>query len=261
VSAWNCSGSASSFSGSGVTWTSAFPAGEAGADGIISSLSQITGGPDSGCASSNGIILGINSAGAAQTCAWNVSYSDYGAEGGSSGNPTVASTLLKTGDLVAVSVWCITSCTVTSVTVGSDTATVTGVTGTSNANSGQPFIYYDLSTGVKGSQTITANITGTRSHSQVAYHEFVPGKGCTASHDVDASLGTGTGTGVNTPSITTPAGELIFNFTAVQSHTTNVNSPLGLRVLRRIRRDYYLLLCQYPKFAIVHSQFIEQFHG
>jgi hypothetical protein len=220
--AGNCTSSASSMNSG---WTAAFPHGEPGAYQIVSSTATVTAAPNSGCGGSAGIIIGVKQSGATQSCTANISYFDYGVAAGSSGNPTAAATLLRTGDIVTVTVWGINGITVSGVTVGTDTATQL-VAGVSDANNGQPFIYADLNSAVSGAQTITATISGTRTQSQVTYREWVPTTGCTPSLDVTVNTGnTGTGTAVNNPSITPTAGDLVLNFTPVESHTTAVNSP------------------------------------
>jgi len=210
--------------GTGITLTSGFPNGEPGADGIVASTSKITIAPDSGCGGNSGIILGIKDASATLSqCQANLALFDYGAE--KAGNsPTVAAKLLKTGDIVTMSGWAITTATASSMTVGTDTATQL-IAGTSDASDGQPWIYADLNSGVSGAQTITFTTTGSPTETQVTYREWVPTATCTPSLDVTAGPTNGTGTAVSTPSITPGAGELVLNFTPVQSHTTAVNSP------------------------------------
>jgi hypothetical protein len=223
--AGNCSASASSFSGTGVTWTSAFPNGEPGADGITSAAGTITGAPDSGCGNAGGMIIGIKGSGATLSCTADVGFFDYSAQGSAGTHPVITANIVKTGDLIALSAWCITTCGAGSITVGSDTAVQTSVSGTSNANSGQPFLFYDLASSASGSVTITWTPTGSWTNDQLAYEEFIPSAGCTFSHDVDSSLGTGTGTAMNTPSITPTTGDILYNFTAATTHTTAIGTP------------------------------------
>lgn len=223
--AGNCSGSAASpfVTGTGITWTAAGPNGEPGADGITSSAGTITGTPDSGCANTGVSILGVKGSGSTQACTWDVSYNDDIGQGGASGSLTIAGTVGEVGDLVIATPWCINTCSVTTMTVGSDTMTQ-AVAGNSDASNGQPRIYYDIAS-ASGAQNIVFTPGGTFTHFQITYYDFVPSGGCTITHDVDAGVGTGTGTTTNTPSITATAGDLEFNFSAVFLHVSTVNSP------------------------------------
>lgn len=226
VAIFNCQGSATSLTGS--TWlNTSFPSGDAGGQLISSGFTVITAAPDSGCSfPSAGIVIGFQGVGSTQQCASDLTYYDYSTQLGSSGNPTITATVNQLGDLIIAAPWCITSCTVTSVTMGTDTLTATSVAGNSDATTGQGRLYYKLSSGVSGAQTLTFTPTGTRTGSQVAYYDFTPSAGCTWSHDVDSSVGSGTGTTTaTTPSITPTTGDLLFNFTYPSLHVLTVNSP------------------------------------
>jgi hypothetical protein len=221
-----CSGSATTFTGTGVTWANkTFPNGEGGAAGVTSAAGQITGTVDSGCSAAIGIIVGLKGSGATLGCTSDTAYYDYSAEAGSSGNATIAANVNEVGDLIVAAPWCINGCTPVSVTMGSDTLTATSVAGTSSANTGQTWIYYKLASTVSGAQTLTFTPTGTRIHSQVAFYDITPSAGCTFAHNVDSGVGTGTGTAVNTPSITPTTGDLLFNITLATTHIGTVNSP------------------------------------
>jgi hypothetical protein len=220
-----CTGSASTFTGTGVTWgNKTFPNGEGGAAGVTSAAGQITGTVDSGCGATIGIIVGLKGSGATLGCTSDTAYYDYSTELTSTGNPTIAANVNEVGDLLIAAPWCITSCTVTSVTMGSDTLTLAQA-GNSNANTGQTWIYYKLASTVSGAQTLTFTPTGTRTHSQVTFYDFTPSAGCTFAHNVDSGVGTGTGTAINTPSITPTTGDLLFNITLATTHVGSVNSP------------------------------------
>lgn len=95
------------------------------------------------------------------------------------------------------------------------------------STAGQPYLYYILSSTQSGLLTVTMNISGTYTDAQVSYAEFPHTANCTVAHDVDSSLGSGsTGTSITSPSITPSApGELLFGFTAVESHATAIGSP------------------------------------
>ena len=229
VAAVECSGSASSWTDTGFSGTSnGFPNGNGAEDGILSSATSITATPDSGCGATRAeYIVGIKAATATQGCVWNIGYFSYGSEISASGNPTVATKIVNVGDLVVVRPWCLTNCTISSVTVGSQSATQTSVAGATGSTAGQPYLYYVLSSTQNGAITTTMNTTGTFTNAQVSYAEFVPTAGCTCAHDVDSILaGAATGATITTPTITpSGAGELLFGFTPVFSHATAIGSP------------------------------------
>jgi hypothetical protein len=140
---------------------------------------------------------------------------------------SVTATIHATGDLVAFSAWCAPSCSFASpaVTLGSQDATQTSVSGTSNDDTGAPYLFYILSAGASGSVTATLNLSSTPSEGmQIGYIDFSPSTGCTFSHDVDSSLGTGSGSNPDTPSITpSAAGEVLYGFVA-NANTMNGGS-------------------------------------
>jgi len=226
-----CSSNASSITATGITKTNnGFPNGNWAADGILSSITTVTATPDAGCSQTTAsMILGIKGSGANQTCSGtaDIGFFDYGTEV-ASGNPTATANITQLGDLVVVYTWCLTDCTVTSVTVGSQTATATSVIGNTGSTAGQPRLYYVLSTTAVGAQTVTMTTSGGGfTEAQVAYAEFIPSAGCPVTHDVDSALASGaTGATITTPSITpSAAGEILFGFTTVFSHATSVGSP------------------------------------
>lgn len=226
VTAGNCSGSATSITGS--TWgTTAFPGGEPQGELVTSSsFAAITSTIDSGCANTGLLIIGFKGAGATQQCAFNAVAWDAPAETGSSGNPTSSVNIPHAGALVVAMPWCIgTGCTIGAVTVGSDSATAIGTTSSNSSTTGLGGMAYDLSSTGTGAQTVTCAMSGTRTNTQCASYVFSYTSGCTLSHDVDASLGSGTSTAVNAPSITATAGDLEFAFSFVNAHLSSVNSP------------------------------------
>lgn len=233
---FECSGSDTGITATGVTLTeNGTPNGNVGADGVLASATTITAVPIASCGgfTNSGAIVGIKGSGATITGnggngVFNFGYFDYGAMTTTSGNATVSAQIANVGDLIVVYAWCKSTCTITSVTVGSQTATQTSVSGSSNSTHGAPFLYYILSSTQSGAVTITMNISGTYTNAQVAYAEYTYTASTTASHDVDSTAGTGTGTAVNTPSLTpSAAGELLLFFSAVDQHVTAVNSPLS----------------------------------
>jgi hypothetical protein len=161
----------------------------------------------------------------AQSCSVTEQNADYSAENGSSNTVTLSANIHAVGDLVAFTAWCYQGCTPVSVTLGSQTAVRTTVSGTSDSLTGQGFIYYVLAAVASGPQTITFTVSGTHSGIQTSYIDFSPTAGCTFSHDVDSPLGSGAGGTANTPSITPTPGDLLFNFTWISEHIDSVNSP------------------------------------
>ena len=168
------------------------------------------------------------------TCTATERNSNYG-EMGSGTTATVSATIDAKGDLVAIAAWCYTSCTPVSVTLGNQVATKSSVSGLPglgvSPDTGQGFIFYVLSAAAAGTQTITWTVTGVNSdQTQVAYIDFAPSAGCAFTHHLDSAVGSGTGGTANTPSITGATGDLLFNFTWVTEHVTDVNSPWSCTV-------------------------------
>ena len=157
----------------------------------------------------------------------------------STNSVTLTSHISSVGDLVVFSVWCYGAsggCTPGTVTLGSQTATqttVSGVPGPGSPGEGQAFLYYITSAATSGTPTITANVSGSHTDLQVAYEDFSASAGCTFSHDQDSPLGKcqsscgGSGTGtISQPAITpTAAGEVLVVFTWTSEHVNNYNSP------------------------------------
>lgn len=157
---------------------------------------------------------------------------DYSSTNGSSNTATVTATIDAIGDLVAFTAWCYTSCTQVNVTLGSQTATQTGVSGVAgpgSPGSGQGFIYYILSAAASGSQTVTWTVSGTHTDIQVSYVDFGPSAGCTFAHNVDSSLGSClsgcSSATITAPSITPTVGDLLFSFTWSSEHVNDMDSP------------------------------------
>jgi hypothetical protein len=170
------------------------------------------------------------------TCTATKQNADYGPTNGSSSTATVSATVSAVGDLVAFTAWCYSSCTPVSVTMGSQTAvktTVSGQPGPGSPGSGQGFIFYILSAAASGLQTVTWTVSGSHSDIQVSYVDFKPSAGCTFTHNVDSPLGsclsncgnTGNPGVINAPSVTPKAGDVLFNFTWSSEHVNDINSP------------------------------------
>jgi hypothetical protein len=153
---------------------------------------------------------------------------DYSADNGSATTASVTANINAVGDLVAITAWCYPACSPVSVTLGSQPAvqtSVSGINGSGSPGTGQGFIFYILSASASGSQTLTFTASGSHTDIQTSYIDFSPSAGCTFTHDVDSSVGTGTGGTANTPSITPTPGDLLFNFTYSSEHINSVNSP------------------------------------
>jgi hypothetical protein len=160
---------------------------------------------------------------------------DYSADNGSEDTATVSANVDAVGDLVAITAYCYSSCTFTSVTLGGQTATKTTVSGpgiTGSPGTGQGAIFYVLSAASSGSQTLTLTVGGSHTDVQTSYIDFSPSAGCKFIHNVDSPLGaypgssTDTSQGaINAPSITPSTGDLLFNFTWTSEHVDSVNSP------------------------------------
>jgi hypothetical protein len=160
---------------------------------------------------------------------------DYSAPGGSPSNSLTAQISAK-GDLVAITAWCYPACTPVSMTLGSQTAVQTSVSGNpgpGNPGTGQGFIFYVLSAAVAGPQTLTFTASGSYSGIQTSYIDFSPSAGCTFTHHVDSPLGScmsncgtsGNPGTITAPSITATPGDVLFNFTWSSEHINDINSP------------------------------------
>jgi hypothetical protein len=172
----------------------------------------------------------------AQICTATKQNTDYSVENGPSNTVTLATNIHAVGDLVAFTAWCYPGCTPVSITMGSQTAvktTVSGVVGPGNTATGQGFIFYILSAAASGSQTITWTVSGAHSGIQVSYIDFSASGGCRFTHHVDSPLGSCLSNCgntfnpgiINAPSITPTAGDLLFNFTWSSEHVNDINSP------------------------------------
>lgn len=161
----------------------------------------------------------------AQSCAVMEHNTDYSVEGGESDTVALGASVKAIGDLVVFTGWCYQGCTPVGVTLGSQRAIKTSVSGNSDSQTGQGFIYYILSAAGAGLQTITWKVSGVHAGIQVSYIDFNPSAGCSFVHHIDSLLGSGTGGTANTPSITPALGDLLFNFTWVSEHAESVNSP------------------------------------
>jgi hypothetical protein len=143
---------------------------------------------------------------------------------------TVTLTIATATDPVVLSVWCVSTCTITGVQDGGARAYTKSINspGVNNGGTGTPYIYYRLAAGTTGSTTITVTTSASIQH-QVQAIEFPVGTSCTVTFDKDA-FGTGSGTSVTTPSIT-PAGsgEILFGFVATAgTGITAAGSPWTL---------------------------------
>lgn len=226
-----CSASASTFTGTGATWTNTITSGNPGASTVSSGFGTLTGTVDTGCGDENAVLVGVLGSGASQQCSWDIGYYDAGTQA-STGNPTIAAHLAHTGNVVITAGFVVSSASAVSVGNGTDTFTQ-GFVGTSSSDTGQVYIHYLLNNTLAGSQTITATITGAHTAAQIGYLELIPSAKCTPSFHLASSVGTGTGATANTPSITATAGDLEFVYTAPGSgnHAGSTNSPWNCNYL------------------------------
>jgi hypothetical protein len=187
VAAENCQGSTAAIGGSAWANTS-FPNGEGGGAIITSSISLLTASLGSGCASPNNggvIVAGFRaSADSGTTCSSTPVEADV-TEKASGTNPTASKTVTvhAVGNLLVMNGWCKNGCTPTA-SIGSETVTPTGTSGTSSASTGQIFQYYVLAVTAAGAKTLSLATAGGAIESQIAIHEFAPNPGCTYSHDM-----------------------------------------------------------------------------
>lgn len=170
------------------------------------------------------------------TCTATEQNADYGADNGASTTATVTVNVHSAGDLVVFSGYCYVSCTPVSLTMGSQTATQTTVSGTGildGPGTGQGFIFYILSAAAPGSFTATFAATGANSDIQVAYIDFSTSTGCRFTHDVDYPLGSSglacegnNNCGpMNQPAFTPAPGDVLYNFGYTSGHVTGQGSP------------------------------------
>lgn len=226
----NCSGSATTVTGTNITLTTAVPNGEPNGQGTItSSGSTLTLTSNCGNGPAGSFVLAIKGSGATQNLTSNLAYQDYSAEG-TSGSNTVTAFAANANDFMVIVPWCISTCTISTLTYGSQSATCPATAkGVSDANTGMGFICFIAQVTAAGSATLTFTPGGSPSDFQVMYYDFVPSSQQNAiAHDTDAfaQCASGcSGTTVTTPSIT-PAitGELLFHFLNQHGHAAGLGA-------------------------------------
>ena len=220
--AGTCSSSSTAPAGINITLTTATPNSNPVAWGISSGSGIVGMTPTSGCNQFSGIAFGFVQSGATQNMTANVAY--IGSSTQASGtNPSLTANVVQTGDLVKIAAWCITTCGITSVTLGAQTATCPGgnASGLSSANTGQGFVCYVL-TNTNGPLTLTFTPSGSPTHAQVSYIDYSISAQTTIAYD-KAAIATcdsscSEGTTVTTPSITPTSTALLTNFIYTQHH-------------------------------------------
>src|SRR6185312_1327881 len=221
-----CSLSATTFTGTGATWTNTITSGNPGASAVTSGFGSVNAKVDDGCGGENAVMIAVKGAGTTTQCSYDVGYFGYGAQA-TTGNPTVSANFVHAGNTIVTSGFVVNG--FTSVSVGNGTDTFTSAfRGNNSSDTGQVFMDYLLADTVAGAQTLTATITGSHSAAQFGYEELVTGPGCTPSFDTASSVGTGSsGTAVNTPSITATANAYEFVYTSPGAgvHVGSINTP------------------------------------
>jgi len=175
------------------------------------------------CQISSGIAVGVIASGATQQLTSNVNQvGDTALK--TSGSATFSLNIQNVGDPIIIEPWCKNTCTIGTLTVGSDTAVCpASAQGVSSANTGQGFICYVLSASASGSKTVTFIPGGSPTQWQVSAQDISLGGQTTASFDKAAvdtcDSGCLEGLAVTTPSITpTKTGSLLFNFVYTAHH-------------------------------------------
>src|SRR5215831_2743577 len=154
------------------------------------------------------------------SCTATTHSADYGADNGSASTATVTVNVHSPGDLVVFSAYCYPSCPPVSLTMGSQAATQTTISGKGimgNPGTGQGFIYYITSAVAFGPQTATFTASGSYSDIQTAYIDFGASTGCTFQHHLDYPLGSSSSTcqnnnncpPINAPIFTPTAGDVL----------------------------------------------------
>jgi hypothetical protein len=144
-----------------------------------------------------------------------------------SGSATVTAQIQNVGDLVLLFPWCISTCTISTLTLGAQSATC-DILGSSNASAGQPNICHVIAN-TSGALTVTFTPGGSPSGWQVAYQDFSLSGQTSVAFDLSAtsncSSGCSEGTTVTLPSITpSVTGELLANFVTTLNHGSGPHS-------------------------------------
>lgn len=225
----NCSASATTVTGTGITLTTGLPNGEPNGQGVVTTNSQIT--IKSNCSGTGGaFILALKGSGATQTSTANLAYQDHSPEA-TTGSATITGYAANAGDFFMIHAWCLSTCGTGTLSYGSQSATCATGGGT-NANAGENFVCWVNGVTAAGSATVTFTPTGSPTNFQVDYQDWVLSGQTAIAHDTDATPANcasacSEGTTVTTPSITPTTGSLLINAVSTQHHVTGVSGSWG----------------------------------
>src|SRR6185437_14789467 len=164
--AGNCSTSATTNTGTGITLTSAFPNGEPNGQGVVTTSSQIT--IKSNCSGNGGAyLLALKGSGSTQNLVANLAYQDHSSEV-TTGSATVTAYAANAGDWLIIHPWCLSSCTISTLTYGTQSATCSAGGG-ANANAGENYICWIPGHTAAGSAPLTFTPRGSPTHLPVDY--------------------------------------------------------------------------------------------
>jgi hypothetical protein len=238
----SCSNSSGTPTFTNLTSTSsALPNSNAVGWGISSGASQVAMISTSGCGSADGLIVGVVGSGATQQLTSNQAFQSDAAVK-TSGSLTLTVHVANTGDLFVAPLWCLSTCGITTATLGSQNLTCPSLAqGFSSSFTGQGFLCYVV-TNTSGALTLTFTPSGSPSQWQaLAYDMPVSGQTSiafdTAAVDHCDSSCT-EGTTITTPSLTASgSGELFLNFVYTQHHVVSFNGSWGCNVFSQVSGD------------------------
>jgi hypothetical protein len=230
-----CSGTCTTpttYAGWSGTPTVSAPGGNFLAYGISSGTTQVSAASTSGAFA--GFAIGITGSGATQQLTSNQNYQEYSTEV-TSGTITLSANVAMAGDLVIVPVVCVSSCTVSTLTLnGSAMTCPAGVTGPSNSSTGQGRICYATASS-GGTQNIVFTPGGSPASYQISYMDVSLSGNNSIAYDTgtyydcvqSSTCTTGTNT-VTLPSLTASgSGEYFVHFLLTQHHVTGYSGSWG----------------------------------
>lgn len=229
----SCSGNSGTPTSTNITLTTALPNSNPIGWGVSSGTGLVAMTPTPPCDSADGMAIGVvgNST---QNMTANHAFQCASAET-TTGSITQTCQVAHSGDLFLAPAWCLSSCTISTFTLGSQNLTCPGgnATGVSDANTGQPTVCYVVTT-ASGSLTLTFTPGGSPSEYQVIGFDIPISAQSTIAYDKAAfsncASSCSEGTTITTPSFTASAGEQLFNFTVNQFHTTGFGGSWGCYV-------------------------------
>lgn len=238
----SCSGSTGTPTFTNLTSTShAQPNGNTVGWGISSGTSTVAMSPTSACNSADGLGIGVIGAGATQQLTSNQAFQSDSAIA-TSGSIALTVHVANTGDLFIAPVWCISTCTITTLTLGSQSLTCpSGAQGVSSANTGKAFLCYVV-TNTQGTLTLTFTPGGSPSQYQALGFDMPLSGQTSIAYDTAAvdhcDSGCTEGTNVTTPSLTASGtGELFVNFVSTEHHATGFGGSWGCNIFSQVSGD------------------------